>query len=278
MAAQFIDTTVGKLNVDVTGSGPAILFWPSLFTDLGLWDAQLELASAYRLIRVDGPGHGRSEDPRVAFSMADCARAALEVLDSLGEKSAVVCGTSWGAMVAVEMAHLAPERCRGLVLLNVALTPYSGWTKLYYASIAETVALLGPNAINRFALKLHMLSRGSRRDRPELSRKLLDGVRPLSRKGMGTAARAVIGRTDSQAAYLRDIKVPALFIAGSEDIIAPAAQMRSEAALLPGARFELLQGVAHLAAWEAPTKSTALIRELLDGLGGQNHRGASPRA
>jgi 3-oxoadipate enol-lactonase len=262
-----IDTTLGKLNVEVTGAGPAVLFWPSLFTDLRLWEAQVELAGSHRLIRVDGPGHGKSEDPLAPFAMADCARAALEVLAHLGEKSAVVCGTSWGAMVAIEMARLAPERCRGLVLLNAALAPYSGWKKLYYASIAEAFALLGPNAFNRFALKLHMLSRSSRRDRPELTRKLLDGVKPLSRKGLGTAARAVTARSDSQAAHLRDIRVPALFIAGSEDFIAPAAQMKAEAALLPGARFEVLPSVAHLAAWEAPARTTALIREFLAGLG-----------
>jgi 3-oxoadipate enol-lactonase len=261
-----IDTTLGKLNVDVTGAGPAVLFWPGLFTDLKLWDAQLELAGSHRLIRVDGPGHGQSDDPLAPFSMADCARAALQVLDQLGEKSAVLCGLSWGAMVAVEMARLSPERCRGLVLLNAALAPYSGWKKLYYTSIAEAFALLGPNAINRFALKLHMLSRSSRRDKPELTRKLLDGVKPLSRKGLGTAMRAVVTRSDSQAGHLRDIRVRALFIAGSDDIIAPAAQMKAEAALLPGARFEQLDGVAHLAAWEAPGKTTALIREFLAGL------------
>jgi 3-oxoadipate enol-lactonase len=262
-----IDTTLGKLNVDVTGEGPAVLFWPSLFTDLRLWDAQLELAGSHRLIRVDGPGHGKSEDPLASFVMADCARAALEVLDQLGEKRAVVCGTSWGAMVAVEMARLSPERCRGLVLLNAALTPYHGWKKLYYSSIAEAFGLLGPNAMNRFALKLHMLSRSSRRDKPELTRKLLDGVKPLSRKGLGMAARAVVARSDSQAAHLRDMRLPALFIAGSEDFIAPAAQIKEEAAHMPGAQFEELQGVGHLAAWEAPAKTTALIREFLAGLG-----------
>jgi 3-oxoadipate enol-lactonase len=258
-----IDTTLGKLNVDVTGAGPAVLFWPSVFTDMKLWDAQLELAGSHRLIRVDGPGHGKSEDPLAPFAMADCARAALQVLDQLGEKSAVVTGSSWGAMVAIEMARLSPERCRGLVLLNAALAPYGGWKKLYFASIAEAFALLGPNAINRFALKLHGLSRSSRRDKPELTTKLLDGVKPLSRKGLGTVARAVFARSDSQAAHLRDIRAPALFIAGSEDFVAPAAQMKAEAALLPGARFEELQGVAHLAPWEAPAKTTALIREFL---------------
>jgi 3-oxoadipate enol-lactonase len=261
-----INTSLGNLNVDVAGTGPAVLFWPSLFTDLHLWDAQVELAGSHRLIRVDGPGHGKSEGARAPFTMADCARAALEVLDQLGEKSAVVVGSSWGAMVGIEMARLSPERCRGLVLLNAALAPYGGWKKIYYASIAEAFALLGPNAINRFALELHMLSGRSRRVRPELTRKLRNSVQPLTRKGLGTAARSVLARRDSQADHLRNIGVPALFVAGAEDFVAPAAQMKAQAALLPGARFEELDGVAHLAAWEAPGKTTTLIREFLAGL------------
>ena len=59
-----VSTVLGKLRVRVGGSGPAILFWPTLIMDgsMWTWTAQAEhFGVDHRVVLVDSPGHGCSE-------------------------------------------------------------------------------------------------------------------------------------------------------------------------------------------------------------------------
>jgi pimeloyl-ACP methyl ester carboxylesterase len=69
-----------------------------------------------RVICVDLLGHGRSERPPelINYTMTLFARQVIELLDHVGVKRAVVGGTSLGSNVALETAHIAPERVRGI--------------------------------------------------------------------------------------------------------------------------------------------------------------------
>lgn len=72
----------------------------------------------YRVVTLDLLGHGASDrptDPR-RYSMTAFAGQVLGLLDYLEVETAVVGGTSLGANVSLEVADLAPERLRGMVL------------------------------------------------------------------------------------------------------------------------------------------------------------------
>jgi pimeloyl-ACP methyl ester carboxylesterase len=75
-------------------------------------------AAGNRVIAVDMLGHGEAEQPyeMTAYSMQQFGRDVIALLDHLAVPQAVVGGTSLGANVALEVAVLAPERVRGLVL------------------------------------------------------------------------------------------------------------------------------------------------------------------
>jgi pimeloyl-ACP methyl ester carboxylesterase len=78
-----------------------------------------ELASrGNRVVAVDMLGHGRSDRPEDLrlYSMPLFARQVVALLDHLGEKSAVVGGTSLGANVALELATRHPDRARALFI------------------------------------------------------------------------------------------------------------------------------------------------------------------
>ncbi len=75
-------------------------------------------ADGLHVVTLDLLGHGRSdrpEDPH-AYSMTDWAGQVVALLDHLGAPQAVVGGTSLGANVSLEVAVLAPERVRGLII------------------------------------------------------------------------------------------------------------------------------------------------------------------
>src|SRR5947209_3728345 len=71
-----------------------------------------------RVITFDPLGHGASDRPRDMwrYSMSAFARQAVALLDHLELEQAVVGGTSMGANITLELAALAPERLRGMVI------------------------------------------------------------------------------------------------------------------------------------------------------------------
>src|SRR3954465_13381909 len=71
-----------------------------------------------RVGTLDLLGHGESDRPREMwrYSMPIFGQQVIALLDELGEREAVVMGTSLGANVALEAASAAPERVRGMVI------------------------------------------------------------------------------------------------------------------------------------------------------------------
>jgi pimeloyl-ACP methyl ester carboxylesterase len=74
--------------------------------------------AGYHVVAVDLLGHGRSDRPTdpMQYSMTAFGEQVIALLDHLGADQAVIGGTSLGANVSLEVADLAPERVRGLLL------------------------------------------------------------------------------------------------------------------------------------------------------------------
>jgi pimeloyl-ACP methyl ester carboxylesterase len=75
-------------------------------------------ARGNRVITLDLLGHGASDRPRDMwrYSMSFFGEQVVALLDELGIDEAVVMGTSLGANATLEVASLAPERLRGMVI------------------------------------------------------------------------------------------------------------------------------------------------------------------
>lgn len=110
-----------RLVYDDAGTGePAIVLvhgWgfgnPSVFVP------QFEhLATRRRVLKLDLPGHGQSDQPPAGYGFKDCAAAIVAALDRAGIDRAVVCGHSFGGRLAVEIAAAYPSRVAALALLD----------------------------------------------------------------------------------------------------------------------------------------------------------------
>ena len=75
-------------------------------------------AEGLHVVTLDLLGHGRSDRPAdpLVYSMTAFAEQVVALLDHLGAEQAVVGGTSLGANVSLEVADIAPDRVRGLIL------------------------------------------------------------------------------------------------------------------------------------------------------------------
>src|ERR1041384_3138458 len=103
------------------GEGPRVLFLVhGLLMDGRMFGklAPALAARGNRVLAVDLPGHGESDQPHdmTAYSMTQYGRDIVALLDHRGRRQAVIGGTSLGANVALEVAVAQPGRVRALVL------------------------------------------------------------------------------------------------------------------------------------------------------------------
>src|SRR5438552_4573703 len=75
-------------------------------------------ARGNRVVTFDPLGHGASDRPTDMwrYSMSAFAEQAVALIDHLGLEEAIIGGTSLGANITLEVAALAPERLRGMII------------------------------------------------------------------------------------------------------------------------------------------------------------------
>src|SRR5436305_9855801 len=139
------------------GSRTAVLMPGLLLSQKMQMPLASDLAShGNRVVTLDFLGHGASDRPEDmrCYSMPAFARQTVALLDHLELEQAVVGGTSLGANVTLEVAALAPERMRGMIIEMPVLD------KAIPACAAAFTPLLLALTVGKPAMKL--LARGAR--------------------------------------------------------------------------------------------------------------------
>ena len=104
---------------EVGAGSPMLLIHGSFSNGPATWAGQMdELRHHHRLIVVDRRGHGQSPAEPRPYTIASDAVDALEAADRAGAGEIHVVGHSYGGMVALEMARIAPHRIRSLHLIE----------------------------------------------------------------------------------------------------------------------------------------------------------------
>jgi pimeloyl-ACP methyl ester carboxylesterase len=122
-AARASAASVDGLNVYSASSGngrATVVLVHGWTCDSSSWDAQVPvLATRYRVITLDLPGHGRSGAPKDGkFSMDLFARAVEAVRAEAGADKIVLVGHSMGAPVIRQYARLFPKHVAALVAVD----------------------------------------------------------------------------------------------------------------------------------------------------------------
>ena len=111
----------------VTGQGPTLLLIPGI---QGRWEwarpAVQALARNHRVVTYSLSGERESVPPLVPQSFDDFVRQALNALNRVTSGPAVLCGVSYGGLIALRLAVRHPDRVRGVILaspLNADFAP-----------------------------------------------------------------------------------------------------------------------------------------------------------
>jgi 3-oxoadipate enol-lactonase len=265
-----VSTSLGRLAVwdnGVRGFEPAVVLWPSIFSDHVIYSSLVEQwRGKRRLVLIDGPGHGASEGPKdKTFSMQACAVAMKEILDSKSIQNVVVGGTSWGGLVGGEFAILYPQQTRGVIMMN---TPF--FTSPDGASIGEKFitwgsgTLLGTNLFTNGVARSFFLPATREAGGPVITH-FHDSLHRSDPKALSTAIRSVLIERVALVDRLSQIKAPALVIAGMQDDMYPLEFQREAARKLPNGQLAVVDA-KHISVVDKPAEVARLFEAFLDSV------------
>jgi pimeloyl-ACP methyl ester carboxylesterase len=256
--------------VDI-GGGPPILLLHGLSCSWRFWLANIpSLARRRRVIAVDLPGFGASEEISAPMSMAELGHWCGRMVEHLGIVRVDVAGSSMGGFVALEMAMSRPDSVRSLTLISPAGIAVKDLRvrrrfRMINGPGGEKVAILGARLTRRLLrrprtreLILASVFAHPERVDPELVAEL---AACLDRPAFVPALTAMV--SEPLSGRLGALDIPTLIIWGEHDRVTPPRDGRQLADELPRAELVTVPEAGHLAMIERPELVDDLIESFL---------------
>ena len=240
-----IDANGVRTNVALSGnvSGPVVLMSHSLATSLDLWSPQLAvLEPRFRVLRYDSRGHGASDAPQGAYTLAQLADDAVAVMDALEIEAVHWVGISMGGMIGQAVALNHAARLRSLVLCDTAaVVPTEAqplWQQRIEKARGEGMAALADETLERWFT-------------PRFLAKAPPDVRRIRDMILSTPVPGVIGCSEAIRRLdfldrLGDIRLSTLIVVGEQDPGTPVANSEAIHSRIKGSRLEIISSAAHL--------------------------------
>jgi pimeloyl-ACP methyl ester carboxylesterase len=205
-------------------------------------------AEGLQVARYDNRDVGLSSHlPGVAYTCSDMANDGMAVLDALGVQQAHVMGLSMGGMIVQTMAIEHPQRL--LTMTSVMST--TGEAEYRMSTPRAFELLTAPGATSRDEYLDQWVAGLREWGSPEFAdeaRWRTDAALAYDRcfdpGGVGRQYQAV-GASGSREEGLKAVTVPTLVMHGDKDTLIFPIGGRRTAELIPGARFELIEGMGH---------------------------------
>ena len=255
----YIDIRGARLHYLEQGSGKPIICFHSTPASAEFYRPQLEhFGKNYRVIAVDLRGHGESEKPRGEYRISAFLEDYVELFEKLELEDFVLVGCSVGGIVAQLYALEHGERLRGLVLIgspcsrrgrdvagfHKAVTE-KGWESVVRDLVDKQLHPTAPRDVKEWAVKEYLKT-------------------PLYvRQQEEEALLAEIHHTER----VRDIRVPALLVAGESEEREIYEQMEFMSNHLPDAEWHVVKNAAHVPNFERPAEFNSIMRGFLKRIG-----------
>ncbi|MCL9782726.1 alpha/beta hydrolase [Vibrio sp. S4M6] len=173
-------------------------------------------------------------------------------------------GLSMGGILAFEVYRQAPDRVKGLILLNTNAAD----EKMEVTERRNTLvdkALAGAfSAITRDDL-MPLLIHPDRAADTQLVDSICQMAENIGVERFCTHAQALATRPDARP-LLSDIRVPSLIVCSEDDLLCPVENHLLMRDNIPNARFEYLPSGGHLTTLEQPDKVARMINRWLSSL------------
>lgn len=257
LVSEFMQRIIQNLAVryDDEGSGPLIVMlhgWGTSGADFA--ELAGTLAAEYRVIRVDFPGFGGSEQPSEDWHVSEYTQFVAALLDKLDIRQPhALIGHSFGGRVALKGLATGVLSADKLILVGAA--------GVKRADSARNTTLRVVAKTGKALLSLPGLRRVSGSARGRLYRSI--GSQDYLQSG---TMRQIFLNTINEdlSGYADRITQPTLLIWGSEDDQAPLADGKFFHEHIRGSRLKIAASAGHFVHHDEPIQVARWVREFLD--------------
>lgn len=248
------------------GKGPAVVLIHGNSSSGLCFKRQLEspLAEKYRLIAIDLPGHGRSDnaaDPEKRYSIPGYAETLISFIEQLSLKRAVFAGWSLGGHVILEAADRLPAT--GLMIFGTP--PVSSIEQFQEACfpIPELICAFKPDLTEAEATawSARFFSPGEKY-LPEII--ISDIMRTDGKARECLCASSVKGAFKDEIGVMTGLSIPVAVIHGEmEQMINYAYLKKLAIPTLWRGDIQIIPGAGHMPQWEQPERFNSLLDEFI---------------
>jgi 3-oxoadipate enol-lactonase len=257
-----------RLHYEKIGRDTPLLLISGLSGGTWSWYGQVPYFQRYyQTITFDNRGAGQSGTPPGPYRMRQFAADIVCLLDCLDLQQVFVLGLSMGGMIAQQLALLAPDRVRAMVL---GCTHCGGERRIppaaeVLARFVDNEGLTQEQIIDKNIP--FFFSSGCLKTRPDLVELYREAqlLAPLQPEAAFYAQFAAI-QDFSCCGELPKMRIPTLVITGTEDLLVPAENARILARCISGAELVEIPGAGHALHAECPDQLNALVHDFLQRL------------
>lgn len=238
-----------RIYYEACGSGPAIVFVHGLGGNHAVWFQQVaHFATDHTVVTLSQRGFAPSGGDQSHYDVKLLVRDLEAVMTAAGVERAVVVGQSMGGWTALGLALASPQRVSALVLADTLGGIYDEEIGTHMKTVSAEAARLQSSPP---PLATHpALGAGFSRERPDLAYL----YQTLATFGSPAPDQIVgqLGRARVSPAMLEEMKVPTLFIVGSEDRLFPPALVEKASAYVHGSQVRVIEQAGHSPYFERP--------------------------
>jgi pimeloyl-ACP methyl ester carboxylesterase len=254
-----------RLAVHTAGSGLPLVLLHAFPLDHSMWALQEPLAEQVRLVVPDLRGFGGSDEalPESIAALADDVVALLDAVHVAGP--AVICGISMGGYVAQHVAARHPDRVAAVILVATKLEADSAEARAGRTDLAAKVGRLGLGILADAMIPRLLADSAEARRAPGRAdvESLLRRTILAQRVETVQTALAALGARPDMTEPLRQLRAPALLVAGAEDAITPPECLQTAEAIIPRAKLLIVPAAGHMVPLEQPAVFNAAVLEFL---------------
>lgn len=230
----------------------ALIFIHGWTCSADFWKESLYAFPDYRVIAIDLPGHGKSDKPKLDYTMEHFARSIDAVMKQAGVKKAVLAGHSMGTPVARQFYRLNPEKTLGLIAVDGSLVMFGTSEEMmqFFAPLLSNYSENAPKFIDGMLEPIENAS---------LKKTIRDSM-AATPEHVGISAMK--GMIDEKIWTNDQVKVPVLaWMAPSP--YWPANIKEQYKSIAPNLDFQMRSGVSHFLMMEEPGSFNSRVKEFI---------------
>ncbi|MGB3827844.1 MAG: alpha/beta hydrolase [Ornithinimicrobium sp.] len=247
--------TVNGINLNYKLEGPddaeTIVLINGLADDLESWGFQVPafLDAGYRVLSFDNRGTGASDKPAEPYTSRMLADDAKGLVDALGITDFHLMGVSMGGMISQEYAINYGSDLRS-VTFACTYGVADAFCQAMFAMWADLARAIDVPFVMRDVM-LWAFTGAFFEERPQEAAEFAAGMASLDMSIEAYLSQLSVIQKHNAVERLKDVDVPALVLAGEEDILIPVRLSKRLHEGLPGSEWAAVPG-GHACLWESP--------------------------